>query len=150
MSHVFNFDVPTHAEDYIHRIGRTGRAGEKGVAFSIYAENESFRLANIAKYMDQEFEVSQLPPYSILEKPAYKPTMVTLQIDGGKKQKIRAGDILGALTGDNGIAGKQVGKINVKATKAFVAVTKDAAKPALRKLSEGKMKGRTYRVRRLK
>ena len=73
---------------------------------------------------------------------------MTLQIDGGRKQKVRPGDSLGALTGDNGIAGRQVGKINVFDYCAFVAVDRDAAKPALRKLRSGTLKGRSFRVRR--
>ena len=76
--------------------------------------------------------------------------MATLQIDGGKKQKVRPGDILGALTGSNGIAGKQVGKIHIFDNCAYVAVNREATKPALKKLSEGKLKGRSFRVRRIR
>jgi ATP-independent RNA helicase DbpA len=76
--------------------------------------------------------------------------MVTLQIDGGKKQKVRSGDILGALTGKNGIAGKQVGKIHIFDNWAYVAVSRDAAQMALTKLGEGKLKGRSFRVRRIR
>ncbi len=67
--------------------------------------------------------------------------------DGGKKQKLRPGDILGALTGENGIAGKQVGKIHILDNWAYVAVNRDVAKVALKKLSEGKLKGRSFRAR---
>jgi len=83
----------------------------------------------------------------LLDKPAIKPTMATLQIDGGKKQKVRPGDILGALTGNTGIAGKQVGKISVFDNCAYVAVGRDAVQQALRKLGGGKLKGRAFRVR---
>ena len=75
--------------------------------------------------------------------------MISLQIDGGKKQKVRAGDILGALTGENGIAGKQVGKIQIFDNWAYVAINRDAIKPALKKLGDGKLKGRLFRVRRI-
>jgi len=75
--------------------------------------------------------------------------MATIMIDAGKKQKIRAGDILGALTGKEGIAGHQVGKINVLDNVAFIAVERAAAKPALRKLTEGNIKKRKIRARRL-
>ena len=83
--------------------------------------------------------------------------MSTIQIDGGKKQKVRPGDVLGALTAktagnkNNGaeITGKDVGKINVLDNKSYVAVNKKILKLALRKLSTGKMKGRTYKVRHL-
>jgi ATP-independent RNA helicase DbpA len=147
---VINFDTPNCAEDYVHRIGRTGRAGKKGTAHSILIETEMHRFDKVSEYMDKQFDISVLPPFSILEKPGYKPDWVTLQIDGGKKQKVRPGDILGALTGKNGIAGKQVGKINMFDNWAYVAVHKDAAKPALAKLSEGKLKGRSFRVRRIR
>ncbi len=73
--------------------------------------------------------------------------METLLIDGGKKQKVRPGDILGALTGEGGITGAQVGKIDMFDIRAYVAVQRDAVKPALNKLSEGKLKGRSFRVR---
>jgi len=88
-----------------------------------------------------------LPPLSLLDKLAMKPPMATLQIDGGKKQKVRPGDILGALTGENGINGKQVGKINISDNWAYVAVSRDVVKIALRKLGQGKLKGRSFRVR---
>jgi ATP-independent RNA helicase DbpA len=73
--------------------------------------------------------------------------MSTILIDGGKKQKVRPGDILGALTGDKGIACKQVGKIHLFDNWAYVAVACEALQPALKKLSAGKLKGRTFRAR---
>jgi ATP-independent RNA helicase DbpA len=75
--------------------------------------------------------------------------MVTLQIGGGKKQKLRPGDIVGALTGENGIPGNQIGKIQVGDQWAYVAVAFEHRKLALNKLSQGKMKGRNFKVRRL-
>ncbi len=86
---------------------------------------------------------------SLLEQLASEAPMATLQIDGGKKRKVRPGDILGALTGKNGIPGKQVGKIHIFDHCAYVAVSRDAARSALKKLSEGKLKGRSFRVRRI-
>jgi len=76
--------------------------------------------------------------------------MVTLLIDGGKKQKVRAGDILGALTSNGGITGAEVGKIQLGDNWAYVAVKAEAADIALRKISEGKLKGRSFRVRKLR
>jgi ATP-dependent RNA helicase DbpA len=75
--------------------------------------------------------------------------MVTLQIDGGKKQKVRAGDIVGALTADGSITREQLGKIQLADNWSFVAVTHDACKMALTKLTDGKLKGRSFRVRLL-
>lgn len=147
---VINVQLSRDAEVHVHRIGRTGRGGSKGMAFSLYTDNEGYKKAQIEEYLDQLFEKQSLPDHKVLNKPAYKPDMVTLQIDGGKKQKVRPGDILGALTGKNGIAGKQVGKIHMFDNCAYVAVEREAAKPALKKISEGKLKGRSFRVRRIR
>ncbi len=147
---VINYHIPRDSEVYIHRIGRTGRAGKKGLACSLYSEKESYKIAILEEYLEQAIQPEPLPPFSTLEKPAWKPPMATLQIDGGKKQKVRPGDILGALTGNNGIAGKQVGKIDLFDNCAYVAVERGAAKPALKKLGEGKLKGRSFRVRRIR
>jgi len=146
---VVNYHFARDSELYIHRIGRTGRAGSKGIACTLYSEKEDYKVARLEEYLGQSIDAEPLPPFSLLEKSTFRPSMTTLQIDGGKKQKVRPGDILGALTGKNGIAGKQVGKIHIFDNHAYVAVSRDSAKPALRKLSEGKLKGRSFRVRRL-
>jgi ATP-independent RNA helicase DbpA len=146
---VVNYHVARDSELHIHRIGRTGRAGSKGIACTLYSEKEDYKVARLEEYLEQSIDAEPLPPFSLLEKSTFRPSMTTLQIDGGKKQKVRPGDILGALTGKNGIAGKQVGKIHIFDNHAYVAVSRDSAKPALRKLSEGKLKGRSFRVRRL-
>jgi ATP-independent RNA helicase DbpA len=146
---VINYHLARDNEVHTHRIGRTGRAGSKGIACTIYSEKETYKIARLEEFLGRSIEPEPLPPYSLLEKPGYKPRMVSLQIDGGKKQKLRPGDILGALTGAGGIAGKQVGKINIFDHWACVAVSRDAARPALRKLTEDKLKGRSFRVRRM-
>jgi len=146
---VINYQIARDPEVHVHRIGRTGRAGSKGLACTLFSANEDYRAERLEEYLDQKIEPESLPPFTLLQKPSFKPPMVTLQIDGGRKQKIRPGDILGALTGKDGIAGKQVGKIHVFDDCAYVAVNRDAARPALRKLNEGKLKGRFFRARRI-
>jgi ATP-independent RNA helicase DbpA len=73
--------------------------------------------------------------------------MTTLKIDGGKKQKLRPGDIVGGLTGKGGIPGDKIGKINVVSNWSYVAVSSELVKPALQKISNDKLKGRSFRVR---
>jgi ATP-independent RNA helicase DbpA len=75
--------------------------------------------------------------------------MVTLQIDGGKKQKLRPGDILGALTGEGGIDGKAVGKIQIFDNRSYLAVARKQVNQAFNKLSKGKLKGRNFRLRKI-
>jgi ATP-independent RNA helicase DbpA len=147
---VINHQIAPELEVHVHRVGRTGRAGKKGQAFTLYTAREQHRLTNLEKFLGHSIEPYELPNEALLDKPTFYPAMATLQIDGGKKQKIRPGDILGALTGDDGIAGADVGKINVFDRSTYVAVTQAAAKAALTKLSEGKLKGRSFRVRRIR
>ncbi|MCG7496179.1 ATP-dependent RNA helicase DbpA [Vibrio sp. Of7-15] len=144
---VINYQLARDPEVHVHRIGRTGRAGNKGVACSLFSEKESYKVAQLDEYLDMPIEDEPLPSSDLLGEKPYYAQMTTLQISGGKKQKVRPGDILGALTGANGIDGKQVGKINVFDNCAFVAVHHKVAKAALSKLEKGKMKGRTFRIR---
>ncbi len=146
---VINFQLARDAETHVHRIGRTGRAGAKGIACSLFTDKESYKVAQIDEYMDTAIMPSALPSEKYLENEPYQAQMITMQIDGGKKDKVRPGDILGALTGENGIAGADVGKINVTAVSAYVAVKKSVAKKAFKKLEAGKLKGRQFRVRYL-
>ncbi len=144
---VFNYDITPDPEVHIHRIGRTGRAGSKGMVYSIYSDKDSRRIANIETYQKQDVEIFALPDIDVLERKPKVPKMTTLQIDGGKKQKLRPGDIVGGLTGKTGIKGDQVGKIQVFDVRAYVAVETKVVKAALRKISNDKMKGKNFRVR---
>ncbi|MGR5319189.1 ATP-dependent RNA helicase DbpA [Vibrio sp. DNB22_19_1] len=145
---VFNFELSRDPEVHVHRIGRTGRAGSNGLAFSFFGEKDGLRVARIEEYLDMDVVPATLPAKS--NQQPYQAKMVTINIDGGKKQKVRAGDILGCLTGKGGITGAQVGKIQLMAMRSYVAVEKSVAKKALQIISNGKMKGRQFRARILK
>ncbi|OUR95039.1 ATP-dependent RNA helicase DbpA [Gammaproteobacteria bacterium 42_54_T18] len=147
---VINYHIARDTEVHVHRIGRTGRAGSKGLALSLYSDKEHYKVTQLEEYLGQRVVPDALPPEKLLNQEAYEPAMATLQIDGGKKQKVRPGDILGALTGEDGIEGKQVGKIQMFDNWAYVAVNRDVANVALTKIARGKLKGRSFRVRRLR
>jgi ATP-independent RNA helicase DbpA len=144
---VINYHLSRDSEVHVHRVGRTGRAGNSGMACSLYSDKESYKVSVIEQENNLTVKSEDLPSINYLDKPIDSPSMVCFQIDGGKKQKLRAGDILGALTSAGGIAGDQVGKINLFDNRAYVAVEVSAANVAHEKLSEGKMKGRSFRVR---
>ena len=144
---VINYHLSRETEVHVHRVGRTGRAGNSGMACSLYSEKESYKVSVIEQENNLTVKPEELPSINYLDKPIDSPSMVCFQIDGGKKQKLRAGDILGALTSAGGIAGDQVGKINLFDNRAYVAVEVNAANIAFKKLSDGKMKGRSFRVR---
>ena len=146
---VINYHIAHDPEIHVHRIGRTGRAGATGVALSLISHKEAHKVIRLEEYLEQNINVEDLPDDIVLNHDIVKPRMVTLQIDGGKKQKLRPGDILGALTSGKNIKGDQVGKIAMFPIRAYVAVHHDVANIALKKISEGKMKGRNFRVRKL-
>ena len=144
---VINVDVTPDPEVHIHRIGRTGRADENGWALSLCGPTDRHRIITIAQMMHIEPEWHELSELQAEDDEPLVAPMVTLQILGGRKEKIRAGDVLGALTGDAGYKKEQIGKINVTEFSTYVAVDRHIAQDAMRKLNAGKVKGKTVRVR---
>ncbi len=146
---VINYDLPRDPEVYVHRIGRTGRAGKSGQAFSLYLGSEKMRYDLINSMQSNPIDILGIEKLKQYQNKPDKPEMVTIALDGGKKQKIRPGDILGALTGTIGIPGSSVGKINIFDFASYVAVARSDARMALNGLGEGKIKGKKLRVRRI-
>lgn len=146
---VVNFELPRNAEVYVHRIGRTGRAGKEGLALSLFADSELYKLKAIGEYQGQEPEFEPIEQVPGTNKGFPPAAFITLRIQGGRKDKVRPGDILGALTGEAGIDGKAVGKITVTEYASFVAIARQEADNALGRLQNGKIKGRKFKVRRL-
>ena len=147
---VINYQVAQELEVHTHRIGRTGRAGAQGMACSLYTQRDKHRISQLEDYLKQKFQRGELPHIRLLREPVFSPPMVTIHIGGGKKQKLRAGDIVGALTGADGIPGTEIGKIQVGDHWAYVGVAHKHGKTAFNKLSQGKLKGRSFRVKRLR
>jgi len=146
---VINVDVTPDPEIHIHRIGRTGRADAEGWAFSVCTPADMYRVDSIAKMMGSEPEWHMVDELKADNDARLIPPMVTLQILGGRKEKIRPGDVLGALTGEAGFTREQVGKINVTDMSTYVAVVRSIAREAVKRLSAGKVKGKTVKVRAL-
>ncbi|MDB5746907.1 MAG: box helicase family protein [Massilia sp.] len=152
---VINVDVSKDAEVHVHRIGRTGRGDETGLALSLCAPNETKWVRLIEQYQDTEVSWYKLDDLGDSVLPAEPAPMTTLIIAGGKKDKLRPGDVLGALTGDAGLTKEQVGKINVTEFQTYVALARDVAEDAFRKLNAGNrlgpdfgnFKGRSFKMR---
>lgn len=147
---VINFELSPDPEIHIHRIGRTGRAGNEGLALSLFTASESPKVNAIQEYQNGPVQIVELAALESGDVFNLTPPMVTLSINGGRKDKVRPGDILGALTADNKLSGKQIGKIDLFDTIAYVAVERAITSQALKALSEGKIKGRKFRVRKLR
>ncbi len=146
---VINVDITPDPEVHIHRIGRTGRVDEAGWALSLVARQELEYVSRIEALQGVEFEWQRLSGLKAASREPLVPPMATLQILGGRKEKLRAGDVLGALTGTAGFTAAQVGKINVNEFSTYVAVERSIASLAAQKLGAGKVKGKTVKVRML-
>jgi len=147
LSAVINFELPRDPEIYVHRIGRTGRAGEKGIALSLFVNTEKMRVKAIEDYQDKACVIGKINSLNRDDKFSVHPKMATMQIDVGRKNKVRAGDILGALTGDAGLQGAQIGKIDIFDIHSYIAIERMALRKVLDYFSNGKIKGRSVRAR---
>lgn len=144
---VINVDVSKDTEVHIHRIGRTGRGQDKGLALSLCAPNEKKWVKLIEEYQHRPAQWFDLASAEPAEGGKLHAPMVTLCIMGGKKDKLRPGDLLGALTGDVGLSKDQVGKINVFEFMTYVALDRTIAGKAFARLSNGNIKGRNFKMR---
>lgn len=144
---VINVDVTPEPELHIHRVGRTGRGDESGLALNLVGMNEMHWINKIEDLQGRECEWHPLDELTPASNEPLIPPMTTIQILGGRKEKIRAGDVLGALTGEGGLSKEQVGKINVNDFSIYVAVARSVAKKALAAINDGKVKGKSVKAR---
>ncbi|MBL6991221.1 MAG: ATP-dependent RNA helicase DbpA [Bacteriovoracaceae bacterium] len=145
---VINFDLPTDAQVYIHRIGRTGRAGKTGQVFSLFLKKSSHLLDKIEDVTHTPCEVEDITNFCLTESNLYDlvPPMKTMYIGGGKRNNLRPGDILGALTGDVNLNFSDVGEISIYNIVSYVAIKRDHIDHAVKKLQDGKIKNRKFKV----
>jgi ATP-independent RNA helicase DbpA len=143
---VVNHDVASDADIHLHRVGRTGRAGARGVAITLCAPKEATRANAIAASLGKPLRWTKAPAG---KGKALLADFATLAIDAGRQDKLRPGDVLGALTGSAGLPADAVGKIDVFPTRTYVAVAAKQAEAALARLRAGKIKGRSFRVRKI-
>jgi len=154
---VFNFDIPPQSDVYTHRVGRTGRAGKKGIAISLVVPREKSKIMKFESETGFKIDEKTLPEFEQLQTESLKSdsyaeaSMTTLVIAAGRKDKMRPGDILGALTGEAGnLKGADIGKIEIHDRFSYVAVSQTIANLALERLQSGKIKGRKIRVHLVK
>ncbi len=147
---VVNVDVPPDPEVYIHRIGRTGRAGETGLALGLASLDEMGAVGRIEQLQGRAstwYPLDELVPAG---GGRLLPPMATVHIQGGRKEKIRPGDVLGALTADLGYTRAQVGKIDINEFATYVAVERGIASELVARLNQGRIKGRGVKARLLR
>jgi ATP-dependent RNA helicase DbpA len=144
---VINYELPRDPEIYTHRIGRTGRAGNKGLALSLFIASEANRVNAIEASQETKLQMDQPRGLELPEGFRLTAPMITLCINGGRKEKVRPGDILGALTANAVVPASKVGKIDIFDHLAYVAIDRSVRKKALQILSQGNIKGRRFKVR---
>jgi len=133
----------------VHRIGRTGRAGQMGRAVSFVSSAERSRHRAVAEELGLPSALARFESASAVPR-ALVAEMVTISISGGRKDKLRASDVLGALTGDaGGLDAKLIGKIEIHDRITYVAIAAEVADRAFASLRDGRIKGRRFNVERL-
>lgn len=145
---VINYELAFEHDVHIHRIGRTGRAGNKGLALSITTPADVLRIGAIEEALSQPVTWGKRDELQNTSGNNLPPDKVTLCLAAGKKDKIRPGDILGALTKDAGLPGDAIGKIDITPLYSYVAIQHDYADKAYRYFQNGKLKGRKVHVRK--
>lgn len=144
---VVNYQPAREPEVHTHRVGRTGRAGATGIACTFFSQREAYKLTISEKSFDADTSPLPLPPRELLNQPPLRSPFATVVIEGGRKNKLRPGDIVGAITSGGEYEAAQLGKITVQTMRSFVAVDRKIAKAVAMKLTNGKLKGRKYKSR---
>lgn len=165
LSHVFNYDFPTGRETYVHRIGRTGRNGQEGIAVSLVSEMDEKMVGMVEGYLGCELPFFELPERDAeaetafwkrqKERPAlraakgagFQKTITRLSIGGGKKSKMRAGDIVGTVCSVDGVTAEDIGVIDVRDSLTYVEILNGKGTLVLEALQDKTIKGKVRKVR---
>jgi len=143
---VINFDIPSQPEIYTHRIGRTARAGKTGLAISFYTERETYKIDAISELQNKKIVPSLIDDLAESKNYDLIPEMTTIYISGGKRDKLRPGDIVGAIVGETGLDFKVIGEISISKITTFVAIKSENVDEVILKLNKGKIKNRNFKV----
>jgi len=137
---VINYDLPFDSEVYTHRIGRTGRADATGIAISLFSPKDSEKCS----YVLQKAKKAEMKELRVDAKFKMVSEYDTLCLNGGKKTKLRAGDILGTLCKEIGIDNGMIGKINITDTKSYIALHHTVIDKVFKALKKVKIKKKKY------
>ena len=137
---VINYDLPFDAEVYTHRIGRTGRADATGTAISLFSPKDSEKCA----YVLEKSKKSELKDLRVDAKFKMVSEYDTLCLNGGKKTKLRAGDIIGTFCKEIGIENSMIGKIHITDTKSYIALHHTVVDKVFKALKKMKIKKKKY------
>ena len=137
---VINYDLPFDEEVYTHRIGRTGRADATGIAISLFSSKDSEKCS----YVLQKAKKKEMKDLRVDAKFKMLSDYDTLCLNGGKKTKLRAGDIIGTFCKEIGIENSMIGKINITDTKSYIALHHTVVDKVFKALKKVKIKKKKY------
>ncbi len=142
---VINYDLSRDEKVHTHRIGRTARAGKGGIAVSFYCDYDEEKIEDLKEIFD---DIEFLELNTIKDDVSFKidSDYRTIYINGGKKQKLRAGDILGTLIQGIGLNKDDVGKINSMNFCTYVAIKKEQISKVLKLLPNTRIKGKYFKI----
>lgn len=167
ISLVINYDIPLDNESYVHRIGRTGRAGNTGRAITFVARNEYRMLQAVEDYIQHKIPRQEVPTVEEVAagefifkqstdiEPALKidksdtlnQQITRIRINAGKKTKMRPGDILGAISAIPGISGSDIGIIDVQDTCSYVEILGNKGQIVMEELWARPIKGKIHKIK---
>jgi superfamily II DNA/RNA helicase len=170
ITHVIHYDLPQDAEGYVHRSGRTGRAGKEGKAISFATPKEDKFLANIEGYIGFEIRRRKMPSKDevLLRQPAFEkklsvqPTVkkdkndhlnksiMKLYFNGGKNKKLRAVDFVGTLARIEGVTSDDIGIITIKDSVTFIDILNGKGPLVLETMKNTTVKGKQLKVQEAK
>lgn len=143
---VLNYDLPSDPESYIHRVGRTGRAGKKGMAITFFDAKEEEKLRSFEQMAQRKFIFKSTEDLNYSQGYDLVPLMQTIYISGGKKDKIRPGDIVGALIAEAQLKAEDIGQIHILNSFSYVAIKTSKVQQAVAGLRTGKVKKKRFKV----
>ena len=162
---VINYNVPSELENYVHRIGRTGRAGEKGEAITFINEADKKTWNVVQAFIGYKVPKGVMPKSlpsaghmrGVL-KNEFKPKetvkkhkdITRIRINAGKKKKVRPGDILGAVSNLPGITGDDIGIIDIQDTCSYIEIHNNKAELVMSGLEKSNVKGKPVNVKLIK
>lgn len=170
ITHVVNYDLPLETESYVHRVGRTGRAGNRGKAISFATRRDQHYLAEIESYIGFKIPERKMPTAE--EVATAMPTftaklesvpkikkdkgalvnegIMKLYFNGGKKKKLRAFDFVGTITSIAGVTGDDIGIIKIQDTETYIDILNGKGALVLAAMKEKAVKGKKLKVHKAK
>ena len=142
---VFNVDLPKQTEVFIHRVGRTGRNKNKGQSITFMTTRQKNLIPTYEDLIHQPIRIKRISAGS--RKKIQMPEYQTVMMAAGKRDRLRPGDIVGALTQSAGVNASDIGNINILPVVTYVALKRDIADQAVGRLSRSRIKNKTVKMR---